>query len=888
MKFEHLRIRNFKCYADTELSLRPGVTVIHGVNGSGKSSLLEACFFALYGAAAIDGTLDEVIANDTDGMAIELEFTHDGGDYRVEREVKLRGDTAQTTTCLLETPDGQLEGVTDVEAHIEGMLRMDADAFVNCAYVRQGEVNKLINASPGERQDMIDDLLQLGKLETYRDRASDARVGVKRVRDRKRELLSDREAAIEAKEDKDLHGTLNSLESELAELTGDIETKERERDAARETLDSAESVLEAAEERREEIATLETEIEELTETIADTERERESIDERIGSLREELDALEADLEDVIAETELDPDADAEAVSDRLAELEAEADEIRETIEAKRREAQQHTNEADAERERAERHREQADEAKKEAEELIDEADEAAETLDPKHGRLEEMDGRIETIRETLEAAPVEPERLADHRESVRTELADANERLAELRTELKNARESVTEAERLLAAGKCPECGQSIEGSPHVETIDEDRERIEELGAEIEAQQATIETLETDHEQAVELVEAAAELSRLTENREDVRSLIEQREAAIENKRERAETLREEAAEHEDKAEAARNEAEAEAEAAEAAREEIGELNRKKGRLDEKRELVERVKEHRSSTDETEREIERLRERRENKAELNDQRRERLTEKRDRKAELEAEFDEAAIEEAEENKARAENYLEEVEPYLEARREERDELQSRIGAVRNELDELEELRTQRDELEATVDRLQSLYDEAAELQSTYADLRAELRQRNVDRLEAMLNETFDLVYQNDSYARIELDGDYELTVYQKDGTELAPDQLSGGERALFNLSLRCAIYRLLSEGIEGSAPTPPLILDEPTVFLDSGHVSKLVELIESMTDHGVAQIIVVSHDEELVGAADDLIAVRKDPTTNRSSVERSATAGALT
>ena len=118
-------------------------------------------------------------------------------------------------------------------------------------------------------------------------------------------------------------------------------------------------------------------------------------------------------------------------------------------------------------------------------------------------------------------------------------------------------------------------------------------------------------------------------------------------------------------------------------------------------------------------------------------------------------------------------------------------------------------------------------------------------------------------------------------------MYQKDGTPLDPEQLSGGERALFNLSLRCAIYRLLSEGIEGSAPTPPLILDEPTVFLDSGHVSKLVELIESMTEHGVEQIVVVSHDEELVGAADDLVAVQKDPTTNRSSVERSATAETL-
>ena len=888
MKFEHISIRNFKCYAETELSLRPGVTVIHGVNGSGKSSLLEACFFALYGAAAIDGTLDEAIANDTDEMSIELAFTHDGGEYSVEREVKIRGDTAKTTTCILETPDGQLEGVTDVEAHIEELLRMDADAFVNCAYVRQGEVNKLINASPGERQDMIDDLLQLGKLETYRERASDARVGVKRVRDRKRELLADRESAIETKEDKDLHSRLNALESELSNLTDDIETKERERDAARDTLESAENVLEAAEERRKEITTLGTEIEELTDAIAETERERESIDERIGSLRGTLETLETDLKNAIDETDIDPEADTEAVSDRLEALESEGDEIRGQIETRRLEAQKHVNEAEAKRERAAERREQASEARAEADDLLAEADEAADTLARKYERLEETDERIESIRETLGAAPVERDQLEEHRESLRSELAAANERLAELRSDLKNARKSVGEAERLLEAGKCPECGQSIDGSPHVETIDEDRERVDALEAEIETQRVEIENLEADHERAVEFVEAAAELSRLTENREDVRSLVEQREATIEDKRERAETLREEATAHEREARTAEERAEAADEAAETAREAIGELNREKGQIDDERERIERIDERLTEIDEIERDIEQLRERRENKAELNDQRRERLAEKRDRKAKLEAEFDEAAIEEAETDKARAENYLDEVQPYLEARREERDELQNRIGAVRNELEELEELRAQRDELEATVYRLQSLYDEAAQLEGTYADLRAELRQRNVDRLESMLNETFDLVYQNDSYARIELDGDYELTVYQKDGTELAPDQLSGGERALFNLSLRCAIYRLLSEGIEGNAPTPPLILDEPTVFLDAGHVSKLVELIESMTDHGVAQIIVVSHDEELVGAADDLIAVRKNPTTNRSSVERSATAGALT
>jgi exonuclease SbcC len=67
---------------------------------------------------------------------------------------------------------------------------------------------------------------------------------------------------------------------------------------------------------------------------------------------------------------------------------------------------------------------------------------------------------------------------------------------------------------------------------------------------------------------------------------------------------------------------------------------------------------------------------------------------------------------------------------------------------------------------------------------------------------------------------------------------------------------------------------------PPLILDEPTVFLDSGHVGQLVELVNAMTDLGVEQILVVSHDDELLDAADAHVRVRKDPSTNRATVER--------
>ena len=886
MKFERVEIRNFRSHSETELSLRSGVTVIHGINGSGKSSLLEACFFALYGSAAIDGTLDDAIANDAEEMAVTLSFSHDGADYRVEREVKIRGDTAQTTTCVLETPDGPIEQVTDVESRIKDLLRMDADAFVNCAYVRQGEVNKLINASPGERQDMIDDLLQLGTLETYRERASDARVGVKRVRDRKRELLADRERAIEEKEDKDLTGRLNALEAKRTELTEEIETKEDERDAAEETLADAEATIEEYEKRRSEIDDLGADIEELTEAIAAAERKRDDLEDRIRSLRETVESLEGELDSVLAETDLDG-ADPDTVEGRIDALGDEIDDVRERIESRRLEAQSRANDAENARERATELRERAETKRERAAELEADIESDRAELDERSDRVGELDDRVETLSRTLENAPVDREELEAHHETIREERSETRERLAELRTEVKNARERVREAERLLEEGKCPECGQPVDGSPHVDRIDADRERVTELEAGIESVETEVESLDSALEEAEALLETAAELDRATENRENVRSLIQQRRESIAEATERVETLRTEAGEHETKAEEHETKAEEHETKADGAREAIGELNRTKARLDESRERFERIEALLDEISDTERDIETVRDRRAKEAELNDQRRERLTDKRDRKAELEDGFDEDALEGAIEDRDRAEKYLSKVEPYLEQKREERDELQNEIGAVRNELDELDSLRERRAALEATVERLESLYDEAARLQDTYAELRHELRQRNVDRLETMLNETFDLVYQNDSYARIELDGEYELTVYQKDGTPLDPDQLSGGERALFNLSLRCAIYRLLTEGIDGQAPTPPLILDEPTVFLDSGHVSKLVELIGSMTDHGVAQIIVVSHDEELVGAADDLIAVRKDPTTNRSSVERSATAEPL-
>ena len=888
MNFDRVRLSNFKPYGDADLRLTEGVTVIHGLNGSGKSSLLEACFFALYGSKALDGTLEDVITNGEEKTAVELWFTHDGASYHVERRLRAYDDRIDHQ-CTLEGTDGSevtRDGARAVRAFVTELLRMDAEAFVNCAYVRQGEVNKLINASPSERQDTIDDLLQLGKLEEYRERAGDARLGVEDIRNAKRAVLEDKDAQIERKEDSGLHDRLNGLESELSAVAADIDRFETQREQAKETRTAAKETLSAYEEKRAELESIEDEIDEIEASIRETERERDDHRDRIREARERIDEIESAIAERLDAAGMDA-ATTEAIANRRAELDDREAEIREELDEQRVGAEAFRNQATNLAGKADDLVERAEEIEHEAESLAEAADAAETEAAERASSIEELRDEQATLRSRFTEADTDVDRdeAIERRETLRERWNETRERIAELSTELKNDRERVEEAESLLAAGKCPECGQPVEDSPHTTGIEEDRERIEELESSLTAVREEATAIDGQIGTLNELVEAA---ERLDEIEETVEMLIER----VEEKREEVATKRTEADEKRERATTLREESEETREIAAQKREQadetaerVAELEHALDALEDDRETVDAVEERVAMNDEIQDEIDRRREKRANLTEVNDERRDRLSDKRERRDALSASVDEEGVEAAKQQIQKAEEYLERVDGELDRLGERRTELENAIGAVNGEIRQLETLREEREELGAAVGALDDLHEETSELESMYGDLRAELRQRNVAELERTLNETFELVYGNDAYSHIELDGEYVLTVYQKDGETLDPEQLSGGERALFNLSLRCAIYRLLSEGIEGAAPTPPLILDEPTVFLDSGHVSRLVRLVEEMRGFGVRQILIVSHDDELVGAADELITVEKEPRSNRSTVRRADATG---
>jgi exonuclease SbcC len=120
-------------------------------------------------------------------------------------------------------------------------------------------------------------------------------------------------------------------------------------------------------------------------------------------------------------------------------------------------------------------------------------------------------------------------------------------------------------------------------------------------------------------------------------------------------------------------------------------------------------------------------------------------------------------------------------------------------------------------------------------------------------------IEAYTKEIFDMF--DLPYTDIELTDDFNVALFGSHGEE-SVDMLSGGERIASALALRIGIAKALS----GSA-MELIILDEPTIHLDSQRRRDLVEIIKKLSS--IPQTIVVTHDKEFEQAADRLILVEK-------------------
>jgi len=204
-----LQIRNFISYGPKSqtIDFEPyNLICLVGKNGHGKSALLDALTWAIWGQARKVGSsskADEgLLRLGETNMMVCLDFTCNKITYRIRREFSLIG---RKPYSLLEfgildqsipgDAVGQLRPLTDktiraTQDKIDTLIGLNYESFINSAFLRQGQSNEFSKKTPKERKDILASILGLDKFEKLK----------KISQDKNKEALQKKEYSYRTKE----------------------------------------------------------------------------------------------------------------------------------------------------------------------------------------------------------------------------------------------------------------------------------------------------------------------------------------------------------------------------------------------------------------------------------------------------------------------------------------------------------------------------------------------------------------------------------------------------------------------------------------------------------------------------------------------------------------
>ncbi|MGI0141381.1 MAG: AAA family ATPase [Candidatus Micrarchaeales archaeon] len=220
-----IELKNWKTHKDTKLVFTKGTNVLVGMMGAGKSSIMDAISYALFGTfpsvkhgrVNINDLIMSRPSQESDA-SVKLNFTLDGRDYSVERVISF--DEGSKATLERDGEYLQSQPVR-VNEEIARILKVDYDLFSRAIYSEQNRLDYFLELRAGERKNQIDELLGLDKFATAQENA-------KSLINRIKETISEHEKIISSFDSTKLSSELKLLEGEIADLRKKRESLELE------------------------------------------------------------------------------------------------------------------------------------------------------------------------------------------------------------------------------------------------------------------------------------------------------------------------------------------------------------------------------------------------------------------------------------------------------------------------------------------------------------------------------------------------------------------------------------------------------------------------------------------------------------------------------------
>lgn len=198
-----LTIKNFLSYQQVTLDFAGLHTAcISGVNGAGKSSLLEAMTWAIWGQSRAESE-DDIIHMGAKEAQVDFIFRSGNELYRI---IRTRPKGSASSLEFQISAEGKFRSLTErglraTQQVILSHLKMDYDTFINSAYLRQGRADEFMLKRPSDRKQVLAEILTLSQYDDLSDRAKDiARIckgeltALENVLTSQRQQISDGEA----------------------------------------------------------------------------------------------------------------------------------------------------------------------------------------------------------------------------------------------------------------------------------------------------------------------------------------------------------------------------------------------------------------------------------------------------------------------------------------------------------------------------------------------------------------------------------------------------------------------------------------------------------------------------------------------------------------------
>jgi exonuclease SbcC len=168
MIIKELHLKNFISYSDANVSFPLGVIVVVGENGAGKTALLDGITYALLKEHS-RGRDENLIKRGETNASIKLKFLTRGKEYEVEWKLS-RDKSATGSLKHIEGNNSRLlvipgSGERTILPEIMKLTGLDKGILLNAIYVRQGEIAGLLGVQPSKRKEIIGQLLGIDELE---------------------------------------------------------------------------------------------------------------------------------------------------------------------------------------------------------------------------------------------------------------------------------------------------------------------------------------------------------------------------------------------------------------------------------------------------------------------------------------------------------------------------------------------------------------------------------------------------------------------------------------------------------------------------------------------------------------------------------------------------